>query len=64
MPHDSATKVSEDIRRRGSLGENVSAIELTVDLVELEMASLPSLMHEMHPKVDMLGTVTATDGTL
>jgi hypothetical protein len=48
---------------KASKGENVSAIELTVDLVELEMASLPSLMHKMHAKVDMFGTVTATDGT-
>ena len=61
MPHETTAKVSEDIRRRGGLGENVSTIELTVNLVELEMASLPSLMHQMHAKVDMLGTVTTAD---
>ena len=64
MPHDTTAKGSEDTRRRGSLDVNVNAIELSVDLVELEMASLPSLLNKVHAKIDMLGTVTATDGVL
>jgi hypothetical protein len=68
MPYDTTAKVtvSDDIRRRGGLGEYVSSIELTVNLVKLEMTRLTSLMHrdEMHAKVNMLCKVTATDGTL
>ena len=61
MPHDTTAKVSEDIRRRGGLDEYISSIELTVNLVKLEMTSL---MHKMHAKVNMLRTVTAADGSL
>ena len=64
MPHDTIAKVSKDIWRLGSLAEYVSSIELTLNLVMLEMTSLTSLMYKMHLKVNMLWAVTATDWTL
>jgi hypothetical protein len=64
MTHEKTAETSEDVWRRGSFGEYVSAIKPTLNLVKLKMAGLTSLVHKMHAEVDMLGTVTATDGAL
>jgi hypothetical protein len=63
MTHETTTKISEDIRRGGCLCQFIGTIDSALNFGELKMTGCPSLMHQMHTKINMLGLITAADGS-
>jgi hypothetical protein len=64
VTHHATAKILENWRRRRLQVtiEDVSCVDLAVELTKLEMTSCASLVNEMNTCVDVLSTFTATDG--